>query len=121
LICRDAKSNSNYGLYIGFDSRGSDVEAKLIVKGEVTFNSNGGKGMNSYLFSDSKLDIAVLNDATLESCGNDDYDINGYVAASATATGAATFSGDGSYICDQTKVVFNGDGTVVGPVCQPCT
>jgi len=114
-LLRKASSNQVYGLYpyIGVES---GVEAKLIVKGKVTLNSNDGYGMYPYLFSDSKLDIAVLNDATLESCGNTRRDISGQVVASATAT----FSGDGSYTCDQAKVVFNGDGTVVEPVCQAC-
>ena len=141
MICRDANSNLNYGLGIGVVVDG--VNAQLIVKGKVTFNSNVSFGMYSYLFSDSKLDIAVLNDSTLnleqnrygfyanvfggaelnvevkengtfETCGNIDYDVVGYVV------GAATFSGTG-YICDQNKVVFNGDGTVDEPVCQDCS
>jgi hypothetical protein len=104
-------------LYI---SARNGVEAKLDVKGEVTFNSNGLVGMYPSLFSDSKLDIAVLNDATLETCGNDDYDIEGTVDASSTATLLGT-----GYICDQFKVVFTGDGggtvgSVVPPNCQAC-
>jgi len=99
-------------MYIGIDS---GVEAKLIVKGEVTLNSNGLAGMYSFLYSNSNLEIDVENGSTLESCGNY-IDIYGYVTAFATAT----FSGDGSYTCDQAKVVFNGDGTVVPPNCQAC-
>ena len=116
-LLRKASSNQVYGLYpyIGVES---GVEAKLIVKGKVTLNSNGFAGMYSFLYSNSNLEIDVENGSTLESCGNIVYDISGEVVASATAT----FSGDGSYTCDQaTKVVFTGDGTVVGPVCQPCT
>ena len=110
MICRDANSNANSGLYI---SARNGVEAEFIVKGKVTFNSNVSFGMYSYLFSDSKLDIAVLNDATLESCGNTRRDISGFVE------GAATFSGTG-YTCDQTYFFFDGNGTVVEPVCQAC-
>eukprot|EP00986_Skeletonema_menzelii_P015166 scaffold11173_cov99-Skeletonema_menzelii.AAC.3 len=120
LTIEDTDANSNsyyYGLYIDIDS---GVEAKLDVKGEVTLNSNGLVGMYLFLEANTKLDIAVLNDATLESCGNIVYDISGVVPASATAT----FSGTG-YTCDQAKVVFNGDGggtvgTVVPPNCQAC-
>ena len=73
--------------------------------------------MYSFLYSNSNLEIDVENGSTLESCGNIVYDISGEVVASATT---ATFSGDGSYTCDQAKVVFNGDGTVDEPVCQAC-
>ena len=72
--------------------------------------------MYSFDYSNSNLEIDVENGSTLESCGNDDYDIYGQVPASATAT----FSGDGSYTCDEAKVVFNGGGTVDEPVCQAC-
>jgi hypothetical protein len=141
LICRDANSNSNYGLYI---NARNGANAELIVKGKVTLNSNGLAGMYPYLFSDSKLDIAVLNDATLnleqnrygffadvvsgaelnvevkengtfESCGNDDYDVYGTVT---TASATATFSGTG-YTC-RSKLFINVGGTVVEPVCQDC-
>jgi hypothetical protein len=91
----------------------SGVEAKLIVKGSVTLNSNGLVGMYPFLEANTKLDIVVDNGSTLESCGNGVSDIEGYVAASATAT----FSGTG-YICDQTNLF--GGGTVVEPVCQAC-
>jgi predicted metal-dependent enzyme (double-stranded beta helix superfamily) len=112
-LLRDASSNAIYGLYInGVDS---GVEAQLIVKGKVTLNSND-IGMYSFLFSDSKLDIAVENGSTLESCGNTRRDVYGYVTANATAT----FSGTG-YTCDEAKVVFNGDGTVDEPNCQDCS
>ena len=133
-------------MYIDIES---GVEAKLDVKGEVTFNSNGFAGMYPFLDPNSKLDIVVDNSASLnldqngsnafrnsgfyanvysvaelivdvkgggsfKSCGNTQFDISGEVVASATAT----FSGTG-YTCDQ--AVFNGGGTVVGPVCQDCT
>jgi hypothetical protein len=112
-LLRDA-SNAIYGMYIGVDS---GVEAKLIVKGEVTFNSNGNgfAGMYSFLYSNSNLEIDVENGSTLESCGNTQFDIYGQVPANATAT----FSGTG-YTCDQAKVVFNGGFTVVPPNCQAC-
>jgi hypothetical protein len=110
LICRDANSNGYIGMYIDVSY---GVEAEFIVKGKVTFNSNGLAGMYSFLYSNSNLEIDVETGSTLESCGNDDYDIYGYVA------GAATFSGDGSYTCDQ--AVFNGGGTVVPPNCQDCS
>ena len=111
-LLRKASSNQVYGLYpyIGVES---GVEAKLIVKGKVTLNSNDGYGMYPYLFSDSKLDIAVLNDATLESCGNTQFDISGQVKA-----GAATFSGTG-YTCSSKQ--FSAVGTVVPPNCQDCS
>jgi hypothetical protein len=112
-LLRDASSNGYIGLGINVDS---GVEAEFIVKGNVNINSNDGYGMYSFLGANTKLEINVENGSTLESCGNDDYDISGEVVASATAT----FSGDGSYTCDQAKVVFNGDGTVVPPNCQAC-
>jgi hypothetical protein len=133
-------------MYIGVDS---GVEAKLIVKGEVTLNSNDGFGMYSFLGANTKLDIVVDNSASLnldqngsngfraivrsgaklnvdikengtfESCGNGFRDISGEVRSSATAT----FSGTG-YTCDQAKVQFlvfgPGDENVVEPVCQAC-
>ena len=115
MICRDASNNAAGGLVI--DARN---EAKLIVKGEVTLNSNGF-GMNSFLGANAKLEINVENGSTFETCGNIDYDIYGTVDATATAT----FSGTG-YTCDQAKVVFIGDnggtvGTVDEPVCQDCS
>jgi hypothetical protein len=109
LIFRDA-SNAIYGMYIDVSN---GVEAELIVKGNVTLNSNN-IGMYSFLRANTKLEINVENGSTLESCGNIVKDINGYV------TGAATFSGTG-YTCDQNKVVFEGDGTVDEPVCQDCS
>jgi hypothetical protein len=102
---------------IGVDS---GVEAKLIVKGEVTLNSNGIAGMYSFLsysYFNPNLEIDVENGSTLESCGNGAYDI--YVYSEVEVAGAATFSGTG-YICDQDKVEF-GNVDDDKPVCQDCT
>jgi hypothetical protein len=108
---------------LGINVVESGVEAQLIVKGNVNINSNGlvglydSFGMYSFLVANTKLEINVENGSTLESCGNDDYDIS---VSGFDAPSAATFSGDGSYTCDQAKVVFNGDVTVDEPVCQAC-
>ena len=114
MICRDANSNLNYGLGIGtgFDS---GVEAKLIVKGKVTLNSNDNYGLYSYLEANTKLEINVKNGSTLESCGNTRGDISGQVPANATAT----FSGTG-YTCSSKQFFVTVGGTVVEPVCQAC-
>jgi len=99
-------------LYIEVES---GVEAKLIVKGEVTLNSNGFAGMYSFLYSNSNLEIDVENGSTLESCGNTQFDIYGQVPANATAT----FSGTG-YTCSSKQFFVGVGGTVVEPVCQAC-
>ena len=83
------------------------------MKGEVTFNSNGAYGMYSFLDSNAQLEINVESGTTLKSCGNTGFDIYGFVEPSSTLD----FSGTG-YTCDQ--IVFDGAGTVVEPVCQPC-
>jgi len=98
-------------LYIDVESG----DAQLIVKGEVTLTSNGFAGMASDVNPSTNLEINVENGSTLESCGNTQRDIEGYVYAA----GAATFLGTG-YTCDQNKVVFDGDGTVDEPNCQAC-
>jgi hypothetical protein len=88
------------------------------VKGNVTFNSNGGDGMftiQNYL-SNPNLEIIVETGATLNSCGNSRYDIGSDVSIATLA-----FLGDG-YTCD--KVYISSGGTVVppnGPNCQACT
>ena len=96
---------------------GDGVNVKLIVKGNNTFNSNYFYGINTFVNFDSNanLEINVESGATLHSCGNG-ADINGYVHEG----GKVDFSGTG-YTCDQDKVSFGGDGTVVEPVCQACT
>jgi hypothetical protein len=138
-----ASSNPNVGLNIDVSN---GAHAELIVKGEVTFNSNGN-GMFLTLDPNSKLDIAVESDASLnmdlnapgfyanvysgaelnidvkgggsfKSCGNGVYDIGVNDINDPPATAKATFSGDGSYTCD--NVYFPNDGTVVEPVCQAC-
>jgi len=139
-LCRDASENHSTGLLLNVYS---GVEAEMNVEGSVTLNSNG-EGMYSFLDSDSKLDIAVVNGASLnmdlnapgfyanvysgaelnidvkgggsfKSCGNGVYDI---LINDPPATATATFSGDGSYTCD--NVSFPSDGTVVPPNCQAC-
>ena len=86
------------------------------VKGENTFNSNGQFGILTNSLANTFVEINVENGSTLETCGNGDYDIYGYVGEG----GALTFLGDG-YTCDQDEVVFfDGDGTVVKPDCQAC-
>ena len=111
MICRDANSNLNYGLGIGVVVDG--VNAQLIVKGKVTLNSNDNYGLYSYLEANTKLEINVENGSTLESCGNTQFDIYGYVA------GAATFLGTG-YTCSSKQFIEVG-GTVDEPVCQDCS
>jgi hypothetical protein len=130
---------------VGVDS---GVEAKLIVKGEVTLNSND-IGMFLDLGPNSKLDIAVVNGTSLnmdlneapgfyanvysgaelnidvkgggsfKSCGNGVYDIGVNDINDPPATAKATFSGDGSYTCDN-DVYFPNDGTFVPPNCEDC-
>jgi len=116
-LCRKASNNGNTGLFIGV---GTGVDAELIVKGEVTFNSNGFYGMYSSLNPNANLEINVENGSTstLETCGNSPFDIGGSVSTPATVD----FSGTG-YTCNQAKVSFDGPGgsTVVKPVCQSCT
>ena len=111
-ICRNASNTTAVGLSIGVSP---GVNAKLIVKGENTFNSNGVDGIYTTLNSNSNLEINVESDATLKSCENGRDDIRGFFFAPATAT----FLGTG-YTCDPNKVVFVGDGTVVEPKCQAC-
>ena len=112
-LYRDASNNEFYGLFISVGVQ--RVDAELIVKGEVTFNSNGFYGMYSGLNTNANLEINVENGSTstLETCGNSRFDI--YVSNDGST---ATFFGDG-YTCG--KVASGGLGTVVGPVCQPCT
>ena len=116
FLCRDAiNTNEGTGLYIRYVT---GANAKLIVKGNNTFNSNGDYGGILLRQSpNTNLEIIVETGATLNSCGNGVYDIFGEVPAIYNAT--ATFLGDG-YTCNQTKVVFDGDGTVVEPTCQAC-
>ena len=111
-VYRDASNNGNTGLFINVD--GVDVEAKLNMKGKVNFNSNS-YGMYSILESNNNLEINVeTSGATLNSCGNFDYDIEGSVHPDATLT----FTGAGSYTCSSKQ--FIGDGTIVPPGCQDC-
>jgi hypothetical protein len=96
---------------------GNGANAQLIVKGNVTLNSNNRyHGMYSYLEANTKLEIDVENGSTLESCGNSQSDIYGEVEASATAT----FSGTG-YTCSSKQFIVFGGGTVVPPNCQDCS
>eukprot|EP00986_Skeletonema_menzelii_P009377 scaffold4266_cov139-Skeletonema_menzelii.AAC.1 len=142
----DAKSNVNRGLGIGVFVDG--VNAQLIVKGNVNINSNI-IGMYSFLGANTKLDIAVLNDATLNLEQNrygffadfEDVDVvsgaelnvevkeNGTLESCGNivydiygkvkASATATFSGTG-YTCDQAKVVFIVlGGGTVGTVVLP--
>ena len=144
---RDASNNEADGLFFG-----NKVDAKVNVKGNVTFNSNGGSGMTlNVLFNqrlERKLDLVINSGATLnldhnsvglyatvnsfgelnvdvkengsfESCGNVDRDIFGSPTLNSTYTFLGL--GDGSYTCNQTRVLLAGKGTVVEPVCQPCT
>ena len=130
-------------MYIGVES---GVEAEFIVKGNVNINSNGN-GMFLTLDPNSKLDIAVVNGASLnmdlnapgfyanvysgaelnvdvkgggsfKSCGNGVYDIGANDFSNPPVTAKATFSGDGSYTCD--NVYFPNDGFFVPPTCQAC-
>ena len=94
---------------------GDGTNAEVNVKGIVTANSNGNQGIYTSQNTNANLEINVESGATLSSCGNGAYDIFGNVDASSTAT----FLGDG-YTCNETKVVFDGDGTVVEPTCQAC-
>ncbi len=112
-LCREASNNKFYGLFIEVGVQ--RVDAELIVKGEVTFNSNGSYGMYSLLAPNTNLEINVENGSTstLETCGNSRFDI--YVSNNGST---ATFFGDG-YTCG--KVASEVLGTVVGPVCQACT
>ena len=57
LYYRDASNNVNSGLNIGVDS---GVEAKVIVKGEVTFNSNGRDGLSSGLNTNDQSSISIV-------------------------------------------------------------
>ncbi len=110
-LCREASNNGNTGLAIDVDGVG--VEAKLNMKGKVTLNENGFYGMYPFLNINTNLEINVKRDATLETCGNNRYDI--YVSTEGGDT--ATFLGTG-YTCDETKVASVGPGIVVKPVCQ---
>jgi hypothetical protein len=139
-------SNNAFGLYINVYN--GVFNAKLNMEGSVTFNSNRQIGIDIEVAANHILDIVVKNGAflrsnsniqrglaakvsggaklnvdvkengTFESCGNNSnswhYDIYGNVLATATAT----FSGTG-YTCSSKQ--FINDGTVVEPVCQPCT
>ena len=117
------------------------------MKGSVTLNSNG-VGMYLELLDSSKLNIAVVNGASLnidlneapgfyanvysgaelnidvkgggsfKSCGDGVYDIGVNDLINPPVTAKATFSGDGSYTCD--NVSFPSNGTFVPPNCQPC-
>ena len=109
--CRNASSNERTGLVI----RVNGVNARLIVKGKNTFNSNGVNGINTSLNSNANFEINVESGSTLTTCGNTVFDIYGSVGTSS----ALDFSGTG-YTCDQTKVVFGGAGTVDRPTCQAC-
>ena len=95
----------------------SGAKVELIVKGQVTVNSNEDIGIISFLDSNTNLEINVESGATLTTCENRSYDIDGSVLTGATAT----FLGDG-YTCDPNKVDISvfGAGTVVKPNCQPC-
>src|SRR5210317_2195223 len=88
-LCREASNNGDTGLIIGVED---GVEAKVNVKGEVTFNSNGFYGMYSGLNTNANLEINVENGSTstLETCGNSRFDI--YVSNDGST---ATFFGDG--------------------------
>ena len=110
-LCRDdASNNASGGLFIQVQN---GVEAKLNVEGSVTLNSNG-IGIFTNISPNSNVEINVETGATLETCGNSQYDIYGNVFSAATLT----FSGDG-YTCDNVSFPTNA-GTIVEPVCQAC-
>lgn len=101
------------------------ANATVYVDGEVIIDNNSSApiipqdiGVQVYVASGSNLNVVVNEGATLTSCSNTDYDITGNIESDTNVA----FSGDGTYVCDQSKVLFTGDGneTVVTPVCQAC-
>ena len=112
-LYRSASKNGFVGLVASTFSGAND--AKLNVKGEVTFNSNRNGILVDVRVSDTNLEINLESDSTLNSCQNDGSDIFAFV----TTSGSATFSGDG-YFCDEDKVVFAVAGDITPPVCQAC-
>ena len=100
---------------------GDGTNARLVVKGQVIFNSNRG-GISTFLDSNSNLnlDINVESGATLTTCENIFSAITGRVREGSKVN----FSGTG-YTCDQNSVVFFGTvavevAEVDKPNCQAC-
>ena len=113
-LYRNVTNNAVYGLLI---ESGDGANAMVYVNGEVTIDNNSD-GIGADVDSGSNLNVVVNEGATLTSCKNTDYDITGNIESDTNVA----FSGDGTYVCDQSKVLFTGDGneTVVEPTCQPC-
>lgn len=95
------------------------------MNGEITIDNNSSAfitpqddGFRTNVLIGSNLNVVVNEGATVTSCRNTDYDITGNIESDANVT----FSGAGTYFCDQSKVLFTGVGseTVVPPVCQAC-
>lgn len=143
-LCRDASNNDYIGLSIFI---GSGVEAQMNMEGNITFNSNAGRGMLSFFNRNAKLDIVINSDAFLnmndnnfnfrvtvagadaelnvdvreggsfKSCGSRES-LGDIVILGYYGDANVTFTGTG-YTCDN---VYNNSlvGTIVEPNCQVC-
>ncbi len=137
-LCRDSSNNSNHGLYTLISD---DVNAKLNVKGKVTFDSNEQDGINTSIYPNANLDIVVETGALLNTASNKEIGLRvsfadsgaesefnvdvkeggffescGNVDLDIFGNPKMAFLGDGSYTCGP-KLFY---GTVVEPVWQDC-
>ncbi len=119
---RNITNNAVYGLLL-ISRNGANVT--LDVNGEVTIDNNSSAfitpqddGIRTNVLTGSNLNVVVNEGATLTSCRNTAHDITGNIESDTNVS----FSGAGTYYCDQSKVLFTGDGneTVVEPTCQAC-
>ena len=75
-LYRDASNNGDTatfggtGLEIDVRGRGANTDAKLIVKGKVTLNSNGFDGISTSIYPNTNLDIVVETGALLNTTSN---------------------------------------------------
>ena len=93
------------------------LNAQLIMKGNVTANSNGNfGGMYTYL-EGSNMNLVIDVQGSFQSCGNDPQDI--YYEVEKTSS-SLEYTGSG-YTCDKVyDLLGNGGTNIVEPECQSC-
>jgi hypothetical protein len=117
-------SNDKFGMY---SFLGANTKLDIVVDNSASLNldqngsnafRNSGFYANVYSGAELNIDVKVKGGGSFKSCGNGVYDIGANDFSNPPVTAKATFSGDGSYTCD--NVYFPNDGTFVPPVCQAC-
>lgn len=92
-------SNGIFGMYSWVDGN-TILEINVETDASLNLDQNGVDGFRAAVLTGAELNVTVKEGGAFKSCENTVDDIRGSVSAYATAK----VLGDGSYICDQTKV-----------------